>query len=257
MDTQIKCIAPEQVNETDYLAYINQDGRLEFSAHLAACPFCRQEVATLGQLDKIFTRQLHHTKPQNRAACYDTQKLGEYALGMLNAKERGEIERHLKDCAYCPEEVAELKSFLKQPDATLERIAANSTPLAGLRRVVAALMQAGPGPSLGVPMGVRGSAAKTPQVYRAEDVQVTLIVQPTVSRPPTLAIEGLIYSDSLETEDLEGAEVKLLQDSAQVKAARVDDTGNFAFSNLSLDSTFEIEITLPDKVVLIPNIGIS
>jgi len=46
-------------------------------------------------------------------SCFDEKRLYEYIDGILEADERGEVEKHLNECPACQKKVAELKAFEK------------------------------------------------------------------------------------------------------------------------------------------------
>jgi anti-sigma factor RsiW len=261
------CVNPGQVNDEDYLAYLNNNARPEFEAHLATCPYCRREVEAFRRADDAVHRNFGFIVSPERTFCKEAQKLGEYVIGLVSLVETREIEGHLASCAYCQNEVQELRAWLPDPEFVSisspgQRLA--TTPaqreatLGWLRRVVATVL------SVGQPQGgpvlagaLRGSLHGLPQVFQAEEVQITLSIQSAGPRRAELTIEGLVQSANHETAELEGAEVRLIKDAELLALEHIDDSGNFVFEEVPPTDKFDLEIMLIDKIVAVHDVSVN
>lgn len=262
----LRCVDSSQVAEADYLAYINHDGRPEFEAHLATCPFCQNEVAVYSKLDAALHRNFNFITSSERQFCADTYKLGEYVLGLLEPVEKRKLESHVNSCDFCSEELNDLQSWLPEAD----KVPTISSPgprqvqdstiiepnIGWLRKVVATLLNVTqPQPGLAVAGGLRGSLAGVPQVFEAEEVQITITVQSAGPRRADLKVEGLVQRADHDLAELEGVPVRLLKDKELLATEKIDDIGNFVFESVAPADTFDLEITLEDKVVLVPDVS--
>ncbi|MEI6043593.1 MAG: hypothetical protein WCS37_04270 [Chloroflexota bacterium] len=266
----IGCVDPDKVTDTDYLALINKDGRAEFDKHLRECPYCQNEVALYRKFDSLIHKNFRFLSSSKRLLCLETQKVGEYALGLLGGIEERNVAAHLEVCSLCQEEFKSLQAWLPEEELAPTPISSNlqsrgvlntpsllHTPDVGnwLRKVIATLIT--PRPSLGgfALAGVRGNATeRTPQVFQAEEVQVTLMVQQAGPRCSDLLVEGLVQRLNTDVDDLEGAPVRLLKDAELLATEVIDDIGNFVFESVRSCKTFDLEITLSDKIVLVQDI---
>lgn len=260
------CVDPKQVDDADYLAYLNHDGRSEFEAHLATCPFCQREVELYRKQDRAMRRNFNFIISSERPFCTETHKLGEYSLGLLSLLEKRELEAHLNSCQFCSEELNNLQSWL--PEAEL--VPTTSQPgakqfverdqpepfLVRLRRVVATLLSIGlPQGDLALAGGLRGSLDGAPQIFEAEEVQITITVQPAGPRRADLKVEGLVQRAAHDLAELEGVPVRLLKGTELLATEQIDDIGNFVFESVAPSDKFDLEITLEDKVVLVPDVS--
>jgi hypothetical protein len=253
----IGCVNPDTVIETDYLASINKDERPEFKLHLKDCAYCQTEVEAYRKFDSLMHKNFRFIVSSNRTLCIETQKLGEYALDLLHGIEERNVTYHLAVCSFCQEEYESLKNWL--PEKELTPTLPKSTPTKPswllLPRVIARIIGTNQPQSGAALVGVRGSGDRGPQIFQAEEVQLTIMVQPAGSRRSDLLVEGLVQRLNTELKDLEGAEVRLLKDSILLGTEVIDDIGNFVFESVISCKKFDLEITLSDKIVIVPGIA--
>ncbi len=265
----LRCINPDQIQESDYLADLNNDARPEFEAHLQACQYCRAEVAAFGKLDSLMHKNYGFIVAPERILCTETIKLGEYLLGLLDEIGQRNLKAHLTACQYCTEELTNLKRFMPEEPISFVPRRPSTTPQINfgdikdwLHRVVATVLTATQ-PQVG--MATAGAVRSTtmiptmldgtPQIFEAEDVQVTITVQSAAKRTTDVKIEGLVQRENYGQDELEGSEIRLIKDNDELVATvKIDDSGNFVFERIARSQIFTMEITLNDKLIIIPGI---
>ncbi len=261
MSELFACIQPDQVNEADYLAALNQDSRPEFKQHLADCEFCQREIQVYRDLDNRVRRQFEFISSPARTLCPETQHAGEYAAGMLGPMEVAKLRQHLGNCEWCSTEVAQIKRWLLEPDALLEEQTAPPTDQSQgerfdwLRRVVATLLK--PTTLSYAQSGVRGSAAGLPQTFQAEELTIILTVQAAGPRSQVLNILGLVQAGDGGIETLIGREIRLLSHGKEIATEALDELGNFIFENVQPLQPFELELSLETKIVVVPDLKLN
>ena len=265
MTETLKCIQPLQVHEEDYLTALTAEARPEFLQHLQQCQYCQQELAAYNQLDTQLHQQLGFIISPARALCPAPQQLGEFGLGMLGQAQTRQIKQHLESCEWCPAELTSLQTWLsesdpflqEQPTMTSSKLRDAATPFEWVRRVVASLVSTGPRQANYVLAGVRGDSEGLPLTYQAEEVYITVTIQLAAPRSKDLMVLGLVQRDNQPVEATAGAQVRLSDSGTTLATEVVDELGNFVFAQVDAPSSFDLEITLDDKIVLVPNLSIN
>lgn len=261
MSEFLACIQPDQVTEADYLAALNQDSRPEFKRHLADCEFCRREIQVYRNLDDRLRRQFEFISSPARTLCPETQRVGEYAAGLLGAMESAKLRQHLATCDWCANEAAQIKQWLLEPDALLQEpvVPPPDRPQGErfdwLRRVVATLSK--PTTLSYAQSGVRGSADGLPQTFQAEELTIVLTVQAVGPRSHGLNILGLVQAGDGGIENLIGREIRLTSQGKEVASEALDELGNFIFENVQPPQPFELELTLETKIIVVPDLKLN
>lgn len=261
MSELFACIQPDQVNEADYLAALNQDARPEFQKHLVACEYCRRQLQIFRNLDNKVRRQFEFISSPARTLCPETQRLGEYVAGLMNVMESATMRQHLATCEWCSAEVAQLNTWLLEPDPLLEEATVRppdqppSEPFDWLRRVVATLLK--PSSLSYAQAGVRGNADGLPQTYQAEELTIVLTLQPTGPRSQVLNILGLVQADDGGLDELIGRKIRLLSQGQPVASEALDELGNFVFEHVQTPQPFELEITLESRIIVVPDLKLN
>jgi hypothetical protein len=241
------------VNDTDYIAYLEDDGRPEFLEHLQECGYCRNEIATYQKEAGQLHQQFRFIIPPSRSLCPEAYKLGEFLLGLLEGVEQRTVAAHIKACPFCREEAVSLQEWLPEADSTSPDLSTSQKwfdPVRGLRIVLASLFNPAQSHQGFAFAGVRGAAERAPKVFKAEEVQITLMVQPAGPRRNDLLVEGLVQRlDTIEPDGVEGAEVRLMKDTELLATSEIDEIGNFVFENIAPCDKFNLEIVLSDKIV--------
>lgn len=240
----LKCIDPSQVNDIDYMAYLDGDERPEFTEHLKKCEFCRNEVAEYAAYSVKLHQQLKPIKAALRANCPNTQTLGEYVLDLLKKPARQELEQHLASCEYCSHEYAQLNGWLVEPQT------AKATSL--LKRVIATVSSVARPMSL--QLGLRGTARPVPQTYEANGVIINVAVQSAGAAKQDLQVVGQLLSDDENAElDIDGAEARIISSGQILATETVDEMGSFFFNQVK-SAGFDLEIQLKDCIIIVPNL---
>lgn len=179
-----------------------------------------------------------------RFDCPDAHKLGEYQLDLLEEAQRVQVAAHALECDECRAELQTLRGFLA---TAIEPPAGASIP-GQVRRIVATLFAPRPGLAYG---GLRGGPDTSTRVFEAGDVTVTLGPGQTND-----SLFGLVVSGGISPEALEGREARLLPREGAPIVTRIDDLGNFEFTDLSA-GMYALELDLPDSVVVIEELRVD
>ncbi len=144
--TTAGCIDPQTVTPDSLLMYLDGEAPAEVSQHVAACPACAAEAASLNRLQEQLGAALF------RFDCPPSQVLGEYAIDLVTPEDRTSVAQHVVDCPRCTSELRSMREFLVADDLLLP---ARSGVVAGLRRIVASLFP--PAPALAPAVALRGT----------------------------------------------------------------------------------------------------
>lgn len=223
------CISLPELSEAQLMAFLDGEADEEVAAHMQRCASCRRRAERLARVERTLRRRLF------RAACPTSLELGEYHLDALSPLRAEAIARHLTECPYCAREVADLKGYLAglAPElmpGPVERLADRALTRA---RVLVARLTSGatsgpfPGGTAAVHVGLRG-ADEGPLVYETDDAQIVIQVEQDLPQPDRWSLLGLVTG-------LEAAgdlAAHLWRGTGRVVTARVDELGNFTFSDL-------------------------
>ncbi|HEX2909304.1 MAG TPA: hypothetical protein VH186_00755 [Chloroflexia bacterium] len=264
-----QCVDPQVVYETDYLAFLHKDGRSAFVQHLAICEYCRDEVEAYRKWDTVMRKNFEYIIPPSRTLCTDSQQLGDYFMAIQNGHHLGaalrRIEAHLSVCQECRNEAENLRTWLEEP-TNLSREEPGSPYAPGglnrLRRVVASLLSPA---RIENPLAATASvslrdddamSAPSPvaQIYSLDDLQIAIIAQAGGLHSSDFKVRGLLQSLSLDFESLAGSPVRLYQEERILASSELDDTGSFSFRAVPPVETFDLEIVLNDRLVVLPGI---
>jgi hypothetical protein len=229
-----QCVAPQEVQDGDLLAYIEGEASLAVRAHLVRCLFCTQEIAALQQVNALFTAAFH------RGECPESELMLRYQAELVSTTEKRRVERHVKVCQDCQAELTELTGSLAP--SMLNRLAtavSQSLKEAGKQVIEAVLLPAQPSPAL----ALRG-AQQQQAIYQAGPYQLILAkVPPIVGEPtsPNWQIEGQLTAGSRA--EVNGR-VSLQRSEEPVASDNLDEFGYFALEQLSPGSyTLQIELS--------------
>ncbi|RME44392.1 MAG: hypothetical protein D6791_13280, partial [Chloroflexi bacterium] len=135
------CAYPPELDEVQLLTYVDGEADRRVAAHVAQCSHCRERAERLARLQHRLTARLY------RITCPPPEELGEYHLGMLPREQMAAVARHLDECPYCTQEVAQLREYLSELAPALEL-----RPIERARErvkvLVARLVDRGLGPAL-------------------------------------------------------------------------------------------------------------
>ncbi len=215
----MSCIAPQEIRAGDLLAYVEGTAGPRVREHIARCASCADEVKTLARLDYILS-----TTPY-REACPATTVLVQYQSGLLPARQRRQVERHLQMCPLCTSEV--------------ERIAALDEPHASrslweeMRQAIHAVLEAvqwQPTPQAALVM--RGGLVG-PTLYQAGEWFVALGCEAPEQPDGLWVLRGRVTRGGLPAAELTGAPVWLVQAGRVISRRTVEELGYFVFDYLT------------------------
>jgi hypothetical protein len=175
------------------------------------------------------------TRSLYRFDCPEAHTLGEYALDLVTPERRTAIAGHVIECDECQTELSTLREFLATPTSMPESFAERA------RRRLATLFM----PSAVQAYGLRGTAESSAQIYEVDGVTITL-----VPGAESGSLIGLVVSEAVPPEQLEGCEVRLVAMSGLTTTVHLDDLGNFEVEALAPD-VYGVEVYLPDDVIVI------
>ncbi|MEW5987598.1 MAG: hypothetical protein AB1791_13275 [Chloroflexota bacterium] len=206
------CIAPQEIQEGDLLAYAEGAALAAVSAHVAACPHCQAAVADLRLASDVLNNALY------RASCPEPAALLRYQNGLLKRTERRRVQRHVERCAFCQVELQQLaKDVLPAPilPTPFEQLKASG------RRLLEALALPTPTPAL----ALRGEE-KRQVIYQAGPYQVIVTLTPPAAPEQPWTVEGQLITG--ETPPAGQGHAFLLRDDSLIAQASIDEFGYFA-----------------------------
>lgn len=227
----------------DLLAYSTGEADLDIAAHIADCVECAASAATYARLDRTLQARLF------RSACPGAHRLGELALNLLRPEETLATRMHLAECPHCTAELSTLSAQLREDP--LASLLPRLNPLA---RLVARLLPT-PGLHAGL-AGVRGNAAGPSLTFQVGSLTLSFSVEPAgdgTSRRWMLL--GLVVDPSGGAA-LANATVRLVDHETVITEAALDALGMLAIMDLA-PGTYDLEITLSDQVVVVPDIAVG
>lgn len=221
------CQNNPQLEDFELMMALDGQADPEVAMHMSQCPPCRERATQLAHLQHAATTRLF------RAACPPALELGEYRLGILPAAATAHLQQHLAKCPHCAQELAQLASFMDEPDPYLR-----SDPLAAIKQsfqVLVARLASRPqlGGVLGQPVlspalaGLRGEAAG-PLTYEAGDAQIILEVEDDAEQAGRKEIIGLVMGWGNQD-----VQVHLWRNEQRVATVAVDTFGNFSIDKLA------------------------
>lgn len=251
-----QCTNPREVQEEDYIASLENDVRPQFAQHLKHCLYCQSELAVYKSLNAKMHQDFGFISPAQRVFCARTEQLGDYILGLLTPIETNKIKQHLNNCSYCSAEFQTIKTWLAEPDELLRDT--NGEKLSWLRRVIATvvgMVDVGSTPAYAV-TGLRGDTSDLPTTYQAEEVSVTLTVQPSdLYNKNDRMILGLVQRENQGFATMSGLQVQICKAGKVLATETIDEVGNFVFEAVQVPKLFDLEIQLEDKTIIVPDLG--
>jgi hypothetical protein len=227
----LKCITPPALDDAQIVSYVDGEAEEAVVAHIKECPYCSARANQWSLLQNRLRKQSY------RRTCPTPMELGDYHLGYLPDPQELVVAQHVRECPLCKREVAELEEFLAEQDS--------------LKILIARLVSGGrSAPTPAVP-ALRGEA-KGPLIYEAEDIVITLDIQPGANGQAS--IQGQVAAD--DQDQWTGAIVRLLQTDMPELTVSLDDLGAFGFEEVRPGS-IQLRITSPNGIeVQIPDIDI-
>ncbi len=229
------CISPPELPDTDLLRYLDGEAESEVAVHLGECSHCRERAQHLSHLQGRLVAQLY------RIRCPPPAEIGEYHLGLLPREQAAAVARHLGECALCSRELAHLRDYLGEPDASRE-----TDPFEQVKVLVAQLIAGArdmlrPAQPVLAPAyaGLRGEEPG-PTLYQAGDLRIAIEIQEDVEQQGRKVLLGLVTG--VDSSDLQ---VQLWRGNQRVTQVSVDEWGNFVFPDLE-PGRYELILSGPE-----------
>lgn len=180
-----------------------------------------------------------------RFDCPALEILLDYYWKHLPAGERRGVERHLKACPHCEDELAELTRL-----ATLEQSQAREAPFTWREHIQIAVAQFLT-PQSAMASALRGATGKTSMFDAGEGWLVSLNVELAPDDSRTLL--GQVLSPAPQLLVGAHARLRLAEQITQPYETAFDEAGAFALSQLPAGD-YQLRLTLPDRLIIIPSI---
>lgn len=176
--------------------------------------------------------------------CPTPAELGDYHLGLLPARQVLTVAQHIRECALCRQEIAQLEEFLTE-------LAPERGLLEPVKILIGRIISGQPGEFSSTP-ALRGET-KGPLIFAADGIVVTLDVQPGSDRQAS--IQGQVAAD--DQDQWTGAVVKMSKLDMPDLTTSLDDLGSFGFNEVH-PGTVDLRITSHNNIeVQILNIDIA
>jgi hypothetical protein len=160
------------------------------NAHLADCKPCRETLRS--QMPDASARVAQLLMPTaDDAACLDEELIARYVHGDADAFETEMVEMHLEDCRFCAADVADLRAFRQEMEATAARktqIAASALPTPEPALNSGAIVSVAANVHLSEPAGQSAVPSPIPWWQRLRERSVPVWTRPMF---PLLAGAGL------------------------------------------------------------------
>ncbi len=276
----MECSEPGAIRDEELLAYLAEEQvRPAVVQHLARCQYCSARLAEYRRMELRLTSKLY------RRDCPPAHILGEYHLGMLSNEIAAAVRLHLGVCVHCAAEVTALSDFLANDPVPVERPVVSQVVMpvsqnhrqpaqpvspvqgakaalerlrdvaeAGVRRVIATLQP--PSPRLAFQRGASNGNDLWPRRYTAEDLSISIQVEPGTSRRDSLQLIGFVARSGATLEALKGTPVLLSSPTSAIYTQNIDELGNFIFTSVS-PATYTLELRLPDSTIVIEALPVT
>jgi hypothetical protein len=259
------CTQGHALDDLELIAAIDGEASSEVMAHLRACHACAARAQHFAGLQGLLRRRFF------RMFCPSTDDLVAFHHGMPPGEQHTSIAAHVADCPHCYRELSLLKQI------ATDALAGRAPPvfgseyadlhdevrelpaeeaLVGLRQVIAA---APLGHSLGeAPNGsrvARGASEFAQYAYQAENLQITIDVQPAFDRSDRRTLTGVLFLDNDLPPGGCQASAHSARDNQLIQTAELDKLGYFVFPNM-LPGVYRLFLRLPDREVVIEAINL-
>jgi hypothetical protein len=171
-------------------------------------------------------------------------QLGDYSLGYLPDSQELVIAQHLRECALCQRELAQLEEFLAEPPR-------QTGVLGSVKVIIARLLgeQAGEPSSAPSFTGVRGEGNE-PFIYQADNIRIVIEVQDDVEQMGLKTLLGLVTG--LESKEFA---IQVSQENLEIASTSVDEIGNFVIPGL-MPGQYKLILGGPHIEIHIPSLSV-
>jgi glutaredoxin len=212
------------------MAYVDGVASRSVVKHIRSCPACAGRARELSRLQALLTATLY------RSSCPDSEQLIAFHQGELQGNEKLVVAQHLRGCPHCARELATL--------ARDERESLGERMGTALKVLVAARMAPQAQPAA---VRDRSRPARTiPQVFRADDVEFILTLQPSFALPHQQDLSGVVHVGGQVPETIGGARVELYRDGGLISITHVTPRGHFTFAAIDPDE-YDLSLLWGDR----------
>jgi hypothetical protein len=257
------CFDSDAPTDEDLLAFALDDEALPDAkrVHLEQCSICRQRLTSYQKLNDGLVSHLY------RSRCPNGMQISLYCEDLLPINERMRIASHLLECPLCAIEAANTRRFMRAVPAIPDAVTIAASPLAGLRRVVGALVRQ----RAQLVTRAEGSILESawPRQYHAESLDLSLHLS-RASNGASMLLGILTSADDESVDAFEGANAELYpiahkestdahgeeQLSEPLLRTQVDELGNIVFSGVPV-GIYSLLVRLPGYELVIEDINIE
>jgi hypothetical protein len=259
------CIQGHALDDLELIAAIDGEASSEVMAHLRACHACAERAQHFAGLQGLLRRRLF------RMFCPSTDDLVAFHHGMPPGEQHTSIAAHVADCPHCYRELSVLKQI------AADALAGRAPPMLGFehahshdgaRELSVEEALAGPRQVIAAPPHGRspsrqqngssvahGSHEVAQYAYQAENLQITIDVQPAFDRTDRRTLTGVLFVDNDLPPGGCQASAHSARDNQLIQTAELDKLGYFVFPNM-LPGVYRLFLRLPDREVVIEAINL-
>ncbi|MEO7908573.1 MAG: hypothetical protein ABIV47_02875 [Roseiflexaceae bacterium] len=246
------CSWPIALDDLALIAAIDGEAEPDVMAHLRDCPYCSERAHVFENMQGLLRKQLF------RMFCPTSEELAAFQQRLLKGGQQALITEHLKECPHCTREFNLLEQLAgetlpaRSPPPTNGKSdhAFNGTLPGKLRQIAAKLLVPLAKPFAGAYGTLRGPSQASQYAYHAENLQLTLGVQRTMSRTDRRVIHGALELDDELDSVFNGATARLSHNETLIRTAELDELGNFVLDDLA-PGTYQLALRLPDREVIV------
>lgn len=228
------CITNNPLSDEQIHDVIMGDVSPEVKQHVKECEFCAERVHEARVMPAL-ARLLY------RAKCPSSDQLRNYHFKLLDPETNEVVNKHLKLCRFCRQDLQEMIEFIESEEPTLELPTFDITaPNFMFAR-----------PSAGERVPLRGGSslrgvASGPLMFEAETATIFLELE-------TTAKGYILRGQVMDEDDIElwsEATVEIWQDGYQIDTIQADDMGSFDYL-LKEAGMIDIRVIATDKTSII------
>lgn len=229
----LQCLNPATLQDGDLLAFLDGAAPAYVGAHIAACGACQETLTHLQEMELLFDAALF------RHACPSGEELLGYQMALLPRQEHTTIQRHLKQCAHCQEEVVGFDEIAPSPPPFLARLKEKG------KQILSGMQLSFPKQPAFALMGDE----QQQRLYQAQSYQITVALDSPVAATNLWQLEGQLVNEEDPLMDFKG-HVSLRAGDVEIARDQIDEFGYFELENIT-PGQYDLLIELPDLILSI------
>lgn len=198
------------------MAYVDGTAGEAVIQHVHRCPPCARQAKDLARLQATLAINLY------RHSCPEPDRLIAYQQDELGGNEKLVVVQHLCQCPHCARELANL--------AREERAGLGERFRKAIEVLEAVLVT--PQAAAAVVRDGLGTARPKQQVYRANEIEIIISLQPVWGQPGRRDLSGLVHIEGQVPETIGGAKVELYRGEGLIAITAVSPRGHFGLTNV-------------------------